>query len=83
MKEQEINEFMNELNKIEYWAMAGVDHILHDSFVNVEYKYFEGYNVPIRTDKDGTPLESFNVSYERMTKFIDNRLFHSQKQTQG
>ena len=83
MKEKDKAEFMDELNKAEYWIMAGIDGILHDSFINIEYKYFEGYNVPIRTDKDGTPLESFNVSYERMTKFIDNRLFHSQTQTQG
>jgi len=73
MKEQEKEEFLNELNKEEYWIMAGVDGILRDSFINIEYKYFEGYNVPIRTDKEGTPLESFNISYDRVNKFIENR----------
>jgi len=73
LTEEDLKEFNNEINKNEYWTMAGVDGILFDSFINIEYKFFEGYNVPIRTDKNGTPLESFNISYDRVSKFIEYR----------
>jgi len=73
LTEEDLKEFNNEINKNEYWTMAGVDGVVFDSFINIEYKFFEGYNVPIRTDKNGTPLESFNKSYDRVSKFIEYR----------
>lgn len=66
-----IANFIEEINKMEYWIMSGIDSILYDTFVSIEYKYFEGYNVPIKADERGQPLEDFTISYNRVKKFIE------------
>lgn len=68
-----IANFIEEINKNEFWIMAGKEGVLQGSFIDIEYKYFEGYNVPIKTDSCGKPLEEFKTSYDRVVKFIDSR----------
>ena len=71
-----IANFIEEINQKRCWIMAGKEGVLYGSFIDIEYKYFEGYNVPIKTDYDGKPLEEFKTSYDRVAKFIDLKTKH-------
>lgn len=61
----------NEYDKIFQWKIRNLDGLIitvTGSFAEIEYKYFEGFNLPFKIDSFGN-IEPFEVAYKRMKDY--------------
>ena len=63
-------EFILECTAICNWVIAYYEGVFTGSFAEAEYKFFEGYNIPIKCDDEGKRIEPFDVAYNRVKEYF-------------